>query len=230
MARIFIKNWGSFQHYKGRRPPWIKLHRELLDNYEYHCLPLASKALAPLLWLLASDSEDGSIEYDLSMLAFRFRLTEDDIKQALTPLTESGFIEIEQCQQDASTPLAPCKQELSLDKRREEERERQSRNTPDSLSQAVATELRISDHWVKSSISEQIRLAMESGADGQEVAERMIDAGRKHRGSKEFKFGEWKKYFSTDHWSTGSSPPDEKLPNVNELKAKQRRDAALAGG
>ena len=53
--KITPRNWARFQHYNTRRPPWIKLHRGLLDDYQFHTLPLASKALAPLLWLLASE-------------------------------------------------------------------------------------------------------------------------------------------------------------------------------
>ena len=51
-ARIRPKNWHSFQHYKDRDPTWIKLHKKLLDDYEFQSLPLASRALAPMLWLL----------------------------------------------------------------------------------------------------------------------------------------------------------------------------------
>ena len=29
-----IKNWAQFQHFKDRSPPWIKLHREFLDDYD----------------------------------------------------------------------------------------------------------------------------------------------------------------------------------------------------
>ena len=29
------KNWSDFQHYKERNPPWIRLHRSLLDNFEW---------------------------------------------------------------------------------------------------------------------------------------------------------------------------------------------------
>ncbi len=53
------KNWAVFQHYKDRCPPWIKLHRDLLNDRSYMRLPIASKALAPMLWLLASESKDG---------------------------------------------------------------------------------------------------------------------------------------------------------------------------
>ena len=33
---LIPKNWSQFQHYKGRRPPWIKLHRALLDEDDNH--------------------------------------------------------------------------------------------------------------------------------------------------------------------------------------------------
>jgi len=42
-----IKNWHKFQHYKHRNPPWIKLHRGLLDDPEWFALSGdASKVLA----------------------------------------------------------------------------------------------------------------------------------------------------------------------------------------
>ena len=58
---IVPKNWSQFQHYRDRSPTWLKLHRSLLDDFDYHCLPIASKALAPFLWLLASEYEGGEI-------------------------------------------------------------------------------------------------------------------------------------------------------------------------
>ena len=57
---LIPKNWAVFQHYKDRCPPWIKLHRDLLNDRTFMCLPLASKAIAPLMWLLASESKDGT--------------------------------------------------------------------------------------------------------------------------------------------------------------------------
>jgi hypothetical protein len=98
------KNWRRFQHYKGRRPPWIKLHRDLLDDYEFACLPVASKALAPFLWLLAAEEEGGEIHGPASRIAFRVRLTEKEFISALVPLIEHGFFD------DASNTLATCKQ------------------------------------------------------------------------------------------------------------------------
>lgn len=98
------KKWAEFQHYKDRSPPWIKLHRDLLNDRLFMSLPLASKALAPLLWLLASESKDGAFDANHAELAFRLRLTEEEVVQGLGPLISKGFF------LDASTMLAPCVQ------------------------------------------------------------------------------------------------------------------------
>lgn len=85
------KNWGDFQHYKDRSPTWIKLHKGLLDDYEFQSLPLASRALAPMLWLLASEEKDGTIDANDKKLAFRLRMTATEIEDAIKPLIEAGF-------------------------------------------------------------------------------------------------------------------------------------------
>jgi hypothetical protein len=118
MMGLAPKNWSAFQHYKDRAPAWIKLHRGLLDDYEFHCLPVASKALAPCLWLLASEYEGGQITAPLKAIAFRLRMSEDELRTALKPLVDSGFFI------DASGMLADCKRGACLEKEREEELEK----------------------------------------------------------------------------------------------------------
>lgn len=100
MSKLTVKNWGEFQHYKDRRPPWIKLYRNLLDDQDFMCLPLASKALAPCLWLLASESETGEIDGNIKKLAWRLRMTEKEVAEGLKPLIDNGFFIV------ASTMLA----------------------------------------------------------------------------------------------------------------------------
>ena len=85
------KNWAVFQHYKNRCPPWIKLHRDLLNNREFICLPIASKALAPMLWLLASEAKDGIFNASVEELVFRLRITEKDYADGVKPLIDNGF-------------------------------------------------------------------------------------------------------------------------------------------
>lgn len=120
MTRLHVKGWSTFQHYKDRSPAWVKLHRSILDDFDFAMLPLASKALAPMIWLLASESEDGSIDADPRRLAFRLRWDVADIEAGLKPLILAGFLI------DASGALAERYQDASLERetyREEKEKE-----------------------------------------------------------------------------------------------------------
>jgi len=80
-----IKNWSKFQHFKDRRPPWVKLYRDILDDIQWHELdPLAAKVLV-MLWLIASE-DDGRIP-DSKTLAFRLRLPESKTKEIIIKLS-----------------------------------------------------------------------------------------------------------------------------------------------
>ena len=91
---LIPKNWAVFQHYKNRLPPWIKLHRELLNDRVYMSLPLASKAIAPLMWLLASESKNGSFDGSLDELVFRLHITEKDYRDGVKPLIDNDFFNV----------------------------------------------------------------------------------------------------------------------------------------
>lgn len=89
--KLTPKKWEEFQHYKDRAPTWIKLHKALLDDFEFASLPVESRALAPMLWLLASEGDNGVFDATIERLAFRLRQTPKEIADALHPLIESGF-------------------------------------------------------------------------------------------------------------------------------------------
>jgi hypothetical protein len=79
-----IKNWSRHQHFKDRRPPWIKLYRDLLDDHEWHSLePEAAKMLV-MLWLLASENEGNLPE--IKTISFRLRVSEDVVSTSLLKL------------------------------------------------------------------------------------------------------------------------------------------------
>ena len=83
-----IKNWAKFQHFKDRRPPWVKLYRDILDDMDWHQLdPLASKVLVTL-WLLASEDENqqGTLP-DIKTIAWRLRLTEKQVSECIFKLS-----------------------------------------------------------------------------------------------------------------------------------------------
>lgn len=117
-----IKNWSEFQHYKDRNPIWIKLHRSLLNDFHWQQLPIASKALAPMLWLVASERENATIIDSVEAIAWRAGFPADQFVSALKPLIDNGFII------DASNTLADCYQHASLET--ETETKKEKINTP----------------------------------------------------------------------------------------------------
>lgn len=123
MATLRVKNWAGFQHYRDRSPPWIKLHKGLLDDFDYARLPLASRALAPCIWILASESAEGEVPADIDYLAFRLHCTAADVENAVKPLIAAGFLI------DASNALADCKQVARTEVEGELEREVETEST-----------------------------------------------------------------------------------------------------
>ncbi len=86
-----MKNWTKFQHYKNRRPPWIKLYNSLLDDYAFTRLSDASKAHLICIWLLAARL-DNKIPNDADWIAKQIGAWEFVDIQALIG---AGFIELD---------------------------------------------------------------------------------------------------------------------------------------
>jgi hypothetical protein len=114
MEYLRVKNWEEFQHYKDRNPPWIKLHRALLDNYDFCKLADETKAHLMLIWIHASQN-DGLVPHDSAFLENKLSCREIDLEV----LIEKGFLLVED---DASDMLAPCLQDDTKSVRLEEKR------------------------------------------------------------------------------------------------------------
>ena len=154
------KNWAVFQHYKDRCPPWIKLHRDILNDRVFMCLPLASKALAPLLWLLASESKDGTFDGSLDELVFRLHITPKDYQDGVKPLIDKGFFVV------ASGVLAECYQDAIPETETETERETKKETyTPDGVSQFVWKDFVKHRKTKKAAISELVIKGIQKEAD-----------------------------------------------------------------
>jgi hypothetical protein len=113
---IRILNWGEFQHYKDRDPPWIKLHcRKLLAKRAWRELaPRAAKLLVDLWGLAAAEQkaeQKGSISTPLVDIAWNLRLGEEALLADLQLLASLSFIEV------ASEAVADCKRTLAADSR-----------------------------------------------------------------------------------------------------------------
>jgi len=111
-----IRNWKKHQHYSFRKPPWIKLYREILDDVEWHKLSGESAKGLVMLWLIASE-DDGRLP-DSAALAFRLRISENRVNALLSDC--SHWIE-----GHASKMLAECKQYAIPEKETELEIERE---------------------------------------------------------------------------------------------------------
>jgi DNA-binding MarR family transcriptional regulator len=108
---IRVKNWSQFQHFKDRKPIWIKLYRELLDDIQWHELDAKSSKVLVMLWLLASE-DHGNLP-DIKTISFRLRMSESDVNACISKL--SHYLD-----QDASNVISSGYQDDLLEKRREE--------------------------------------------------------------------------------------------------------------
>jgi hypothetical protein len=87
MKHLSVKNWRDFQHYGKRNPPWIKLHRAVIDDYAFCSLSDAAKGHLMLLWLYASQN-NGRVPVDLPFLENKLSIKNLDLEV----LTERGFL------------------------------------------------------------------------------------------------------------------------------------------
>ena len=123
-----IKNWDRFQHFKDRKPIWIKLYRDLLDDLNWHELdPKSAKALV-MIWLIAS--EDLGTLPETKTLAFRLRMSEKETKEVVTRL--SSWLE-----QDDINAISDGYQVDMPEKRREETDKEKEIEAPEGVSQQV---------------------------------------------------------------------------------------------
>ena len=148
-----IKNWREFQHYKHRSPPWIRFHRSLLDDLDWHKLEGdAAKALV-MLWLIASEDE-GSLPEAVE-LAFRLRISEKQLNSIVSKL--SHWLE-----QDASSALAPClhhavseESRVETEKSRVDSAQGAAISKPDNGNSRKKAAIALSDAWLPNSSSTQ---------------------------------------------------------------------------
>lgn len=123
MKYFRVKEFETYQHYKDRNPPWIKLHRELLTSQTWVALDDASRVLAVACMLLAA-ATGNRIPLDRTYLKRVAYLNSEPVFQ---PLLDTQFIEIieepESMLADASKPYE------MLDQRRGEKRRNNTMST-----------------------------------------------------------------------------------------------------
>lgn len=90
MAHYRITEWATYQQYKDRSPPWIKLHRDMLTSRTWVTLDDANRVLALACMLVAAET-DNKIPADAGYLKRRAYLHQDPDFPALVAV---GFMEL----------------------------------------------------------------------------------------------------------------------------------------
>ena len=129
---IVIPNWEKFQHYRDRRPVWIKDYPDQLDRDEYRALSPTARALLQDVRRLCALS-DGVVRKEGAGTRLGMKLRREHWKE----LSDAGFIEIV-----ASTPLA-----LRARARRDRERDRPSKS-PKSKSKTTGWRMVRGSHGI----------------------------------------------------------------------------------
>ena len=107
-----VRNWDKFQPtMKDRNVIWIKLYRQILEDYEWHNLSSDSKATLIELLLLASEN-NGQLP-EVHKIAFRLRKTEEFIQHEIDLL--SHWLQLD------NNLITTCQQDVALEKSRERE-------------------------------------------------------------------------------------------------------------
>ena len=107
-----VRNWDKFQPtMKDRNVIWIKLYRQILEDYEWHNLSSDSKATLIEILLLASEN-NGKLP-EIHKIAFRLRKTEDFIQKQIHLL--SHWL------QHDNNLITTCEQDVAVEKSRERE-------------------------------------------------------------------------------------------------------------
>jgi hypothetical protein len=205
------KNWAVFQHYKDRCPPWIKLHRDLLNDRAYMRLPIASKAIAPMLWLLASESKDGVFDGSLDELVFRLHITEKDYQAGVKPLIDNNFFTV------VSGVLAERLQTAIPETERETETE--TKKDKKTLGKRLASDFSFPKEWEEFCQTERPELSPVKTFD-QFKDYWIAQAGQK--GVKLDWFATWR------NWVRSTNAPKQNPYDVVRLTVPSRNEPNLA--
>jgi hypothetical protein len=155
-----IRNWKKFQHFKDRKPPWVKLYRDILDDLDWHELDATASKVLIMCWLIASE-DDGRLP-PVKTLAFRLRMSEKQTNDCLNKL--SHWLE-----QDDISVISDRYQSDSLETETETETKKEKKATsvamPDGISQSVWEDYKTLRKAKKAPVTQRVIDGMQEQAD-----------------------------------------------------------------
>lgn len=194
-----IVEWGTYQHYRDRSPPWIKLHANTLTSRTWVSLSNDGRALA-IACMLEAAATDNKIPADPQYMRRRAYFDE---APDFAPLVAVGFIALvgdnndlaKSTQADASATLANGT-ERSSESEGETEQSKEEKKDNSTSRKALSAEqrgTRLPDDWKPT--AEDRAFAIDLGLDPDVTADEFRDywtalpgaRGRKLNWSKTFK-------------------------------------------
>ena len=100
-----VRNWEKFQHYKDRRPPWIKYHVELLQDFDLTSLDYVTQLLYDRLLLIAALT-DNNVPFSSEYIGRIAAIDEQHVAEGVEKLLEQGFLVLCERKRSASKHLA----------------------------------------------------------------------------------------------------------------------------
>lgn len=99
---ISVTNWRRYQHYRNRKPPWVKFYTELLHPAnKINDLPIPTRFLFDRLLLLAAEY-DNAIPNDSELVAKLLRMSPSDVSEGFDHLLKGKWISQTQTRRRAS--------------------------------------------------------------------------------------------------------------------------------
>ena len=103
--KLYVKDWGDYQHYKDRKPTWIKLKTDVFSNYGICKLSDPAKLLLIAAWTIASKNTDGSLYDDFEYVKKSCHLSTFIKPEHWLEIKKNGFLL-------ASNTVSNCTKEI----------------------------------------------------------------------------------------------------------------------
>lgn len=92
MSYLAVTNFRKFQHYKSRKPPWVKFYVDLLDpHHPINQLPIPTRYLFDRLLLLAAEWNN-AIPNDCELIARLISMPPPDCREGLDQLLKGRWL------------------------------------------------------------------------------------------------------------------------------------------
>ena len=113
MGYLRVTNWHKYQHYRNRKPVWIKLYVDVLYDDKLRQLPVATRLLWDQLMLLAAERAN-VIPNDPELVAKLVGIPPRDCREGLEQLLKGRWLSqtsgTRRASKPASKPASPEKE------------------------------------------------------------------------------------------------------------------------